>query len=132
MERGSGELKLAANRQGVGNRLRVLMRIPVPWVFVLTYFIGVGLELAWPSRVHPSFALASRVCGGVLLSAGVVIAVWSLLIFRRARTTTVPGKASSTLVTWGPYRVSRNPMYVSLVMAYLGEAGILVQAWPVA
>jgi protein-S-isoprenylcysteine O-methyltransferase Ste14 len=108
------------------------MRVPVPWVFVLTYFVGVGLEHAWPSRIPESAALACRIGSGALLSAGVVVAAWSLLIFWRARTTTVPGKASSRLVTWGPYRVSRNPMYVSLVMAYLGEAGILMQAWPVA
>jgi protein-S-isoprenylcysteine O-methyltransferase Ste14 len=123
---------LVANRQGVGNPFRVLMRVPVPWVFVLTYLVGVGMELAWPSHVPQSLALASRVSGGVLLLAGVVIAVWSQLIFRTARTTTVPGKTSSTLVTWCPYRVSRNPMYVSLAMAYLGEAGILMQAWPIA
>jgi hypothetical protein len=55
-----------------------------------------------------------------------------LLIFRKPRTTTVPGKASSVLVTWGPYRFTRNPMYVSLLLAYLGEAGILRQIWPVA
>jgi protein-S-isoprenylcysteine O-methyltransferase Ste14 len=31
----------------------------------------------------------------------------------------------------GPYRVSRNPMYVGLAIAYLGEAGILNQVWPI-
>jgi protein-S-isoprenylcysteine O-methyltransferase Ste14 len=43
----------------------------------------------------------------------------------------VPGQASSQLVTWGPYRFTRNPMYVGLTLAYLGEAGILRQIWPV-
>jgi protein-S-isoprenylcysteine O-methyltransferase Ste14 len=108
------------------------MRVPVPWVFILTYLVGVGLELAWPSRIPESAALACRVGGGLLLGTGAVVAAWCLLIFWRERTTTVPGKLSARLVTWGPYRFSRNPMYVSLVMVYLGEAGILMQAWPVA
>jgi protein-S-isoprenylcysteine O-methyltransferase Ste14 len=67
----------------------------------------------------------------MLFAIGTSIAGWGLLTFRRAHTTTVPGKASSQLVTWGPYRFSRNPMYVGLTLAYLGEAGILRQVWPV-
>jgi protein-S-isoprenylcysteine O-methyltransferase Ste14 len=42
----------------------------------------------------------------------------------------VPGRASTTLVTWGPYRFSRNPMYVSLTLAYVGEAAMLAHVWP--
>ncbi len=67
----------------------------------------------------------------MLFVAGAAIAAWSLLIFYKARTTTVPGKASLKLVTRGPYRFSRNPMYVGLIAAYLGEAGILKRVWPV-
>jgi protein-S-isoprenylcysteine O-methyltransferase Ste14 len=115
-----------------GNPLRLLMRIPVPWVFVLTYLVGVALEFARPSRIPTYALLGVGVVGGVLFLTGCVIAAWSLLIFRKAHTTTVPGKASSTLVTWGPYRFSRNPMYVALAVAYLGEAGILRQLWPLA
>jgi len=64
------------------------------------------------------------------LTAGVALAVWALTIFRKVRTTTIPFGRSSALVTWGPYRFSRNPMYVALTVAYLGEAGILGQVWP--
>jgi protein-S-isoprenylcysteine O-methyltransferase Ste14 len=67
----------------------------------------------------------------MLFGIGAAIAGWGLLTFRMARTTTVPGRASSRLVIWGPYRFSRNPMYVGLMVAYLGEAGILQHVWPV-
>jgi protein-S-isoprenylcysteine O-methyltransferase Ste14 len=120
------------HREGsIGNPLRLLMHIPVPWVFVLTYLLGVGLESARPPTVRTKAPLVG-VAGGALFAIGAAIAAWSLLIFHKARTTTVPGKPSSQLVTWGPYRFSRNPMYVGLVVAYLGEAGILKQVWPVA
>lgn len=106
------------------------MRVPVPWVFVLMYLVGVGVEYAWPT--HAIKALPSiTVAGAVLFVIGAAIAGWGLLTFRRAGTTTVPGRASARLVTWGPYRFSRNPMYVGLTIAYLGEAGILRQVWPI-
>lgn len=71
---------------------------------------------------------SAGVAGALLFLLGATIAGWGLVIFRRARTTTVPGRASAALVTWGPYRFSRNPMYVGLTLAYLGEAGLLRQA----
>lgn len=116
-----------------GNRgpLRFLMHVPVPWVFVMSYLVGVGMEYGWPLHIATDSLPGVRVAGGVLLGVGPAIAGWGLLTFRRAGTTTVPGEASSKLVTWGPYRFSRNPMYIGLVLAYLGEAGILRQAWPV-
>ena len=81
--------------------------------------------------MRPQAAVVSTVAGAILLVVGAVIAGWGLVIFRKARTTTVPGKSSVELVTWGPYRVTRNPMYVGLAIAYLGEAGLLKQIWPV-
>lgn len=103
--------------------------MPVPWVFVLTYLVGAGLEHFLPSGAERLHGL--DIAGGLLFLAGAVSAGWGWTIFRKHRTTTTPGQVSSKLVTWGPYRFSRNPMYVGLTLAYLGEAGLLKQAWPV-
>lgn len=113
------------------NPIRFLMHVPVPWVFVLTYLLGLALESAGPGIISPTVALVSTITGGVLFVVGGVIAGWGLLIFRKAGTTTVPGQSSVKLVTWGPYRFTRNPMYLGLVLAYIGEAGLLKQIWPV-
>jgi len=48
-----------------------------------------------------------------------VLGLWSLLEFWRARTNPFPHKPSSSLVFVGPYRVTRNPMYVSLALLYV-------------
>jgi len=114
-----------------GNPIRQLMRIPVPWVFVLGYLVGAGLELAIRPYPHTERPGGIAVAGGGVFGIGAVIAGWGWLIFRRARTTTIPGRTSSSLITRGPYRFTRNPMYVGLVLAYLGEAGMLKQLWPV-
>jgi len=127
-----GQRRMSTNRLGsIGNPIRILLHVPVPWIFVLTYLAGSGLEFAFPPNIRKEGLHYLSVAGVVLFVSGAAIAAWSLLIFYKARTTTVPGKTSAKLVTWGPYRVSRNPMYVGLVTAYLGEAGILKQVWPV-
>src|SRR5262249_41473025 len=106
-EIGAGEMMAA--------RIHPLMRIPVPWVFVLAYLAGVALERLLP---HPVLSarvlLISHVAGAALMIGGLALAAWGLWLFHTARTTTVPGRPSSQLVTTGPYRFSRNPMYFSL------------------
>jgi protein-S-isoprenylcysteine O-methyltransferase Ste14 len=108
-----------------------LMRVPVPWVFIFGYLIGAGLQTLFPVPAgEAGLGHASRVIGIGLFICGLSLAAWSLSIFYSMRTTTVPFKRSSKLVTWGPYRFSRNPMYVSLTLMYIGEAGWLVEVWP--
>jgi protein-S-isoprenylcysteine O-methyltransferase Ste14 len=114
-----------------GNPIRVLLHVPVPWVFVLTYLLGMCLEIAWPIPAAPAVLRVEGIAGPALFVVGLALAAWSLLLFRKARTTTVPGRVSASLVTSGPYRVTRNPMYVALSLAYLGEAGMLRQIWPI-
>jgi protein-S-isoprenylcysteine O-methyltransferase Ste14 len=108
-----------------------LMRIPVPWVFVLTYLIGVGLQLVLPIHVHSNDALRIvYVTGIVSIVLGVLVAFSALGLFRKPDTTTVPFDTPSKLVTSGPYRISRNPMYVGLALIYLGVAGTQGRLWP--
>lgn len=112
---------------------RLLLHIPVPWVFVLGYLLGVGLQFTIlpPPHYSPMTSHVISTCGAVLFTLGAIIAGWGLVLFHKARTTTTPGKASNAFVTRGPYRFSRNPMYVGLILAYLGEMGILVEIAPI-
>jgi protein-S-isoprenylcysteine O-methyltransferase Ste14 len=114
-----------------GNPIRLLLAVPVPWVFVGCYLLGAALERVGPGSIRSAEASISSTAGAVVFLVGAGIAGWSLWIFHRARTTTTPGERSKALITSGPYRFSRNPMYVGLTLAYLGEAGILKQIWPV-
>jgi protein-S-isoprenylcysteine O-methyltransferase Ste14 len=120
-----------AFNNGVPAPFRMLLLVPVPWVFVLGYLLGVAFERVAPLRIQwPMGADLSVAVGLGVFAIGVVIAGWGWTTFRLARTTTVPGAASAQMVTWGPYRFTRNPMYVGLTTAYLGEAVILRQIWP--
>jgi protein-S-isoprenylcysteine O-methyltransferase Ste14 len=113
------------------NPVRFLLHLPVPWVFVLTYLLGVVLQHWCRGAISQGAARVRMVAGCGLFAVGLVIAGWGQVLFRKAKTTTVPGRSSVKLVTWGPYRFTRNPMYVGLIFVYLGEAALLKQIWPV-
>jgi protein-S-isoprenylcysteine O-methyltransferase Ste14 len=108
------------------------MRVPVPWIFVLAYIIGIGFELVIFGRGRLAGSTIAGEIGTIVFASGVALAAWAWLIFHNARTTRVPGEVSTALITGGPYRLSRNPMYVGLTLAYVGEAGILRQVLPLA
>lgn len=112
-------------------RLHPLMRIPVPWTFVLAYLAGWG---AWRLVPRPPGAAGMpaplRLAGYVPLAIGVAIAFAALRLFKRAGTTTVPFARPTTLVFRGPYRFSRNPMYLGLALVHLGVAVSLGQLGP--
>ena len=113
-------------------RIHPLMHVPVPWVFILTFVAGAGLQHLAPLTIRSANAiLIGRVAGIALTVAGAVLAFAGLGIFKRARTTTVPFETPSRLITNGPYRFTRNPMYVGLTLTYLGVAALQMQLWPV-
>jgi protein-S-isoprenylcysteine O-methyltransferase Ste14 len=62
------------------------------------------------------------IVGGTLLVLGLGLIASAMTNFTRAGTTIPPDRASSSLVIAGPYKFTRNPMYVCMAIAYLGLA----------
>ena len=56
------------------------------------------------------------------LAAGITIAGIANVFFAKAHTTIKPFQISTSLVTGGPFRFSRNPMYVSMLLVLIGVA----------
>ena len=54
---------------------------------------------------------------------------WSLWLFRRHGTGLLPGQATHAMIEEGPYRLSRNPLYVGLLALYVGLALLLSTFW---
>jgi protein-S-isoprenylcysteine O-methyltransferase Ste14 len=128
--RWTAESRRARKLQG-GARVSAIMRIPVPWVFILVYLAGVALQRVLPIAIpSPDLAWIIRVTGFVFIAVGIGVAFSALGIFRKTKTTTVPHETPSTLVISGPYRFTRNPMYVGLTLVYLGVAGTRLEIWP--
>lgn len=63
--------------------------------------------------------------GALLIVLGLVLTGPAIAAFRRARTPIVPFERSTALVTSGPFRFTRNPMYSGMVLLLLGVATLL-------
>lgn len=69
------------------------------------------------------------VLGGVLVVLGFSFMLWARILFTSRNTTLFVGKLSSQLVCDGPFRFSRNPMYMGVVAFLMGLA-LWVGTWP--
>lgn len=54
---------------------------------------------------------------------------WSLWLYRRHATGLLPGQATRAMIEEGPYRLSRNPLYVGMLVLYLGLALLAPTLW---
>jgi protein-S-isoprenylcysteine O-methyltransferase Ste14 len=67
-----------------------------------------------------------RIAAALLIIAAGGMATSAVLAFRRARTTVLPAlRPTTAIVERGPYRFSRNPMYLGMAVAYVGVALIM-------
>src|SRR5881628_3074988 len=95
------------------------IRFPPPLIYAGLFALGYVLHRLLPVRLAPPGP--ARVVGWVL-GAGV--------LFRQAGTTPNPTKPTTALVVRGPYRFTRNPMYVALAALYLGLTLLVNDVWP--
>ncbi len=103
---------------------------PPPLIFLGFLLLGLGLDFLWPAAF-----LAARVqylLGGALFGLGGILVAVCVVEFRRAGTEIRPDRPTSAIITRGPYRFSRNPIYIALSLAHVGIALATDSAWMVA
>ena len=102
---------------------------PPPFVYAAAVIGGWLLNRAWPLRIASG--------GPTPILAWLCVAIWAILfvsslaVFLQRRTTIIPNRPANALVIKGPYRFTRNPMYVSLVFLTAGIALFLNTWWPI-
>lgn len=91
-----------------------------------------GCLLSWLVPIGPGLGSANGralAVGGAFAMIGFALLALSVREFRRAGTSVVPGDPATMLVDRGPYRFTRNPIYVGFVLFYFGLAVMLTSAW---
>lgn len=104
--------------------------LPPPVLFLGALGLGLGLDYLVPSDLPFAAPVWTRSAGGAAgIAAGVLLIGWAFWLFRRAGTEVDPYRPTSAIVSSGPYRYSRNPIYVGLVLVYAGLAALFGGPW---
>ena len=106
-------------------------RIPWPPILLLAT-IAAAIGLNWLFPLAWFGGLSGQVTGAlgiVVIVIAFAIHIWATIVFRRHQTTMMPHRRSARLVTSGPFRFSRNPIYVGNLMLVAGLGLALGNLW---
>jgi len=92
--------------------------------------LALGLVAHWLFPRHPFPSTPSRITGIVLVLAGGALIAWGARTMRAAGTNIDPSQPALALVTTGPFRFSRNPLYLANVIIYIGTTLVIDALWP--
>lgn len=109
------------------------VRFPPPILFVIGTALGWLLDRALPLPVSAAIPPSVRVfLGWAAVGLGGGVLGWAMLTFVRARTAIYPNQPAKSVVATGPYRYSRNPMYVALSAIMVGVGLLVDTTWIIA
>ena len=104
----------------------VIIRPPIAWALALL----AALALQWlvplpfmPAAVPPGWV------GGVVFAMALALAVWAIATITRAGSNVPTNRPTTTIVDTGPYRFTRNPIYLGMFLLYVGIGLAVRSPW---
>jgi protein-S-isoprenylcysteine O-methyltransferase Ste14 len=107
------------------------VRIVPPFIYAGLFALGYAVH-----RFVPAYLWPGGPPPGARAAAWILIAIWltlsgsAVFLFRRAGTTPNPMQPTTAIVMHGPFRFTRNPMYLSLVALYGAVTLFVNSLWP--
>src|SRR3989440_4441180 len=100
---------------------------PPPLIYAGPLAVGLLLNLKFPMRFLPRKVAA--ILGVTLIGASVGLVSQAYQRMRRAGTNVDPYEPATVLVTEGPFKFTRNPLYLSVTLFYAGVATLVNALW---
>jgi protein-S-isoprenylcysteine O-methyltransferase Ste14 len=98
----------------------VIVRPPIAWA--LAVLAGLALQWLMPLRFMPA-AVSAPLLGGAVVVVAVALFAWAIATISRAGSQVPTNRPTTTIVDAGPYRFTRNPIYLGM---FLGIAGLAI------
>ncbi len=107
------------------------VRVFPPAVPLITVLLGVALQYVLPIHIGFFPAAVARYSLGALIVVGAVLGLGlrSVLLVRRSGQSENPWKPTTQIIDQGPFGISRNPMYLQMVLVCVGFSVLLWNTW---
>lgn len=106
------------------------IRFPPPFIYLGVFGVGYALDRLAPFPLWAAPGVLVQAISWALILGALGLVASALIQFRQAGTPPNPTRPTTALVVRGPYRVTRNPMYLGFAVLYLGAALRLASLWP--
>jgi len=107
----------------------VRVAIPPPALFFGFLLVGVGLQRVWPITVGLTSVTGRLLSGLPCFALAFGLGAWSLKTLQVHGENARFKREIRSLVTCGPYSISRNPLYLALVTTLVGFGAVLDNPW---
>lgn len=115
----------------VSDRSGAAVRFPPPVAGIMAIVAGYGLGRIVP--IFSEYALPTPMrywIGGIIVAASIgILGFWPIKLFKKTGQDVTPWSNTPEIVVAGPYRFTRNPMYLMMLFVCLGFAVIFSEAW---
>ena len=101
------------NAGGASDRPLLIVQPAVLYLAALVGVLALGVGAVLP--VHVPAAI--RAAAAAVVAAATLVWVWGALTMRRARTAIFPVHPATTIVDYGPFALTRNPLYCALAVS---------------
>jgi len=106
---------------------KVSVIAPPPLIFLLAILVGVLLNYFWPYNIIPESIQLPIGLGIIALS--IILSLLGVREFKKVRTSIRPDRPTTTIIASGPFRYTRNPLYLSLSLFHIGIGIAVDSVW---
>jgi protein-S-isoprenylcysteine O-methyltransferase Ste14 len=104
----------------ITDNANAIIRPPIAWA--LAILAGVALDWLYPMPFAPA-TVSTVWVGAAIFALGFALAIWAIVTIRQAGTRVETYEPTTTIVASGPYRFTRNPIYIGM---FLGQVGLAI------